>query len=113
MKEQIPLEKEIVKDILQTFKRAGLLAWKTHGSAYSTSGWPDIIVISRSGRFVGLEAKRPKIGRLTELQASTLNKINGAGGFGYVVHSAEEAMQAIRIADCGAPCDYKYHGGRA
>ena len=106
---KIPLERVIVGQIVERLKAEGYaFVCKTHGSAYQISGLPDLLVIGHSGRFVGLEVKRPEIGRLTAIQAATLNRINHAGGYAAVVTSADEAVQAMRSADSGYPTeDYK------
>lgn len=72
------------------------------------AGIPDVICIV-SGRFVGLEVKRPHLGRLTALQAAMLRRINQAGGYGVVVHSVEEAVAAAKAAARGesAPEEYR------
>ena len=94
--ERIPLEKTIVARIVGKLKLAGYpFVYKTHGSAYQMSGIPDITTIARNGRFVGLEVKRPKLGRLTPIQAATLDRITEAGGYAAGVTSVEEAMEAM------------------
>ena len=102
MKDQIPLEKTIVNDILKWLKEEGYqFIHKTHGSAYAPAGLPDVVVIDRNGRFVGLECKRPKIGRLTALQARVLNKIQDAGGYAAVVCSVADAQRAMAASEFG------------
>lgn len=104
MEEKIPLEKVIVDAIMKELKSDGYtFVRKSHGSAYARAGLPDIVVIGRNGRFIGLECKRPKIGRLTSLQAKTLNKISDAGGYAAVVTSVTEAMVAMHQAEHGSP----------
>lgn len=103
MADKIPLEKVIVSQILAWLKDAGYkFIYKTHGSAYQPAGLPDIVVIDKNGRFVGLECKRPLVGRLTALQASTLNRIAEASGYAAVVTSVEETMAALAAAEAGA-----------
>lgn len=104
MDEKIPLEKVIVNAIFSWLKSAGYtFIWKSHGSAYARAGLPDIVVIGKCGRFCGLECKRPKIGRLTDLQARTLNRITESGGYAAVVVSVEEAKAAMADAESGKP----------
>lgn len=100
MDKKIPLESVIVKGIMKCLKDTGYqFFYKSHGNAYARTGLPDIIVIARNGRFVGLECKRPKIGKVTALQAKILNEINDAGGYGAVVHSVEEARAIMMAAE--------------
>lgn len=100
--EKIPLEREIVNQIMAWLKAAGYkFIYKTHGSAYQRAGLPDIVVIDRNGRFCGLECKRPKRGKLTDLQARTLDRIADAGGYCAVVVSLEEAQAAVAESERG------------
>lgn len=98
----IPLESEIVKGIVRWIRGERYpFVYKTHGGGWQRSGLPDITMIARGGRFVGLEVKRPGVGRLTAIQAHTLNEINRAGGYGAVVTSVEEARKAVADAEAG------------
>lgn len=111
MKGEIPLEKTIVNDIMKWLREHGYgFVHKTHGSAYAVAGVPDIIVIDHLGRFVGLECKRPKIGRLTALQARTLNQINEARGYAVVVTSVEDAVEAMLKSETGVVVLKKFKG---
>lgn len=93
--DNIPLERTITDSILRWMKGAGYWAVKIHGAAYQTSGLPDIIAIDRNGRFVGLEVKRPVVGKVTDLQKRTLENINLGGGYAVVVRSVDDAKRAI------------------
>ncbi len=93
--DNIPLERTITDSILRWMKGAGYWAVKIHGAAYQTSGLPDIIAIDRKGRFVGLEVKRPVVGKVTDLQKRTLENINLGGGYAVVVRSVDDAKRAI------------------
>ena len=82
-------------------RKEGYWAVKIHGAAYQTSGLPDIVAMDRKGRMVGLEVKRPKIGRVTELQKRTLENINMGGGYAVVVRSLADAQAAMRSSGEG------------
>ena len=98
----IPLESVIVKAIMAWIRAQKYpFVYKTHGSAYQRSGIPDITLVARGGRYVGLEVKRPQVGRLTAIQAATLNAINRGGGYATVVTSVDEAMAALTSAEAG------------
>ena len=99
MKDSIPLERTITDSIMRWLKGAGYWAVKIHGAAYQTAGLPDIVCIDRKGRFVGLEVKRPVIGKVTELQKRTLENINMGGGYAVVVRSIEDAMAAMAASE--------------
>lgn len=99
--EKIPLENAITKAIMLWLKANGYYAVKIHGAAYQTAGLPDIVAIDRKGRMVGLEVKRPAIGKVTELQKRTLEEINLHGGYAVVVRSVEDAKQALERSEAG------------
>lgn len=99
--EKIPLESAITKSIMLWLKANGYYAVKIHGAAYQTAGLPDIVAIDRKGRMVGLEVKRPVMGKVTELQKRTLEEINLHGGYAVVVRSVEAAKQALERSEAG------------
>ena len=96
-----PLERTITTEIFAWLKKSGYWAVKIHGAAYQTSGLPDIIAIDRKGRFVGLEVKRPMVGKVTDLQKKTLESINMGGGYAVVVRSLQDAQQAMEKSEAG------------
>ncbi len=96
----IPLEKTIEAAIRRMLKTKGIWHFKSHGGAFQGSGLPDLICI-HNGRFIGLEVKRPEVGRLTENQRAALRKINAAGGYAVVVTSVAEAELAIILSQLG------------
>ena len=99
MKTGIPLERTITNEIMGWLKKAGYWAVKIHGAAYQTSGLPDIVAIDRKGRMVGLEVKRPEVGKVTELQKRTLENINLGGGYAVVVRSLADAQAAMKASE--------------
>ena len=113
MDEKIPLESVIVKEIMAWLKKERYsFVHKSHGSAYARTGLPDIVVIDRYGRFVGLEVKRPSVGRLTAIQARILNKINAAGGYAAVVHSVAEVEQVMAASEASLQNKNDYIAGK-
>lgn len=102
MKESIPLERATTDAIMRWLKANGYsFVVKIHGAGWQSAGLPDIVTMSRKGRFVGLEVKRPKIGAVTKLQRRMLENINLAGGYGVVVRSVEDAAAAMAAAEAG------------
>lgn len=99
MKTGIPLERAITDEIMAWLKKEGYWAVKIHGAAYQTAGLPDIVAIDRKGRFVGLEVKRPVIGKMTALQERTLQNINLGGGYAIVVRSLNDAQTAMKNSE--------------
>lgn len=104
--DKIPLERKITDTIMRYLKGTGYWAVKIHGAAYQTAGLPDIIAIDRKGRFVGLEVKRPVIGKVTDLQKRTLENINIGGGYAVVVRSVAEAAEAMIDSEAGRVAFY-------
>ena len=91
-------ESTIVTAILKYLRNIkGCFCWKEHGGLYGTAGIPDIIVCIR-GRFAAFEVKSPlrsPLHDLTELQRTTIRKINEAGGIAAKVTSVDEVKQII------------------
>ncbi len=110
--DKIPLERAITDTILKWLKREGYWAVKIHGAAYQTAGLPDIIAIDLKGRFVGLEVKRPIIGKVTELQRRTLENMTLGGGYAVVVRSVEDAGEAMKNSMDGKAAFYIDPGAR-
>ena len=91
-------ESDIVAAILRYLKTVpGCFAWKTHGGMYGTAGIPDIIACVE-GRFFAFEVKTA-IGKVTLLQAATIQKILTAGGMAAVVRSVDEVRAILRQDD--------------
>lgn len=89
------MERDIVASITRLLKtKPGCFFWKEHGGMYGTAGIPDIICCI-GGRFVALEVKT-ETGRLSKLQAVTIDRIRECGGRAYVVRSAEEVKEILK-----------------
>lgn len=98
-----PLEKDIQRSICEylSLKRhffwrqnvSPTFDWKTNQfrrmAAHTMKGTPDIILITKSGQFVGLEVKRPG-GKQSEDQKEFEKKCLKAGGRYHVVTSLED-----------------------
>ena len=92
---EIPLERAITDAILRALRaKEGVWCFKVLGGGGQMRGVPDIIGCCR-GRFFALEVKRPKLGRLSAIQAKRIADIDAAGGIARVVCSVEEAIDAI------------------
>ena len=68
--------------------------WKAAAGPYSRCGLPDVCAII-NGQFYGFEVKRPYIGKPTELQKQTIQKIRNAGGKAAVVCFPKDCMEVI------------------
>ena len=90
------LEKDVTAAILRWLKTVPrCFAWKEHGGLYGTSGVPDVICCL-DGRFFAFEVKTPD-GTLTRLQEHTIHKIKVAGGHAFVVRSADDVKDVLRV----------------
>ena len=89
-----PLESKVTKAIMAYLKSRGVWCFKVAGGPMQQRGVPDIICCV-DGAFVALEVKRPGLGRLTDLQALTIERIRDAGGVAEVVTSVDEAAAVL------------------
>lgn len=79
-----PLEKTFVTQVLADLRKIPKV-YARKNMAASIGGIPDVEACV-NGFYVGLECKRDKNSRPTELQKYTIEKIRNAGGLAYVVH---------------------------
>lgn len=102
LEDQIPLEQwyqtRIMAAIRQLYPEA--FVRKIAAGVYSERGFPDVLVII-DGLYIGLEIKRPFLGKPTPLQLDTIEAIKRAGGTARVVCLPEEAVEAIEYATAG------------
>lgn len=78
-------------------KYPSAFVWKAAAGPYTQGGIPDICAVI-DGHFFGFEVKRPRVGRLSPLQAQAIRAINAAGGTAAVVHTPEDVQRVISIA---------------
>ena len=67
------------------------------GNRFIRFGWPgcpDVIGQLRDGRFMGCEVKSPT-GRLRPEQAVFLQRINGAGGVGFMARDCRDVLREL------------------
>jgi penicillin-binding protein-related factor A (putative recombinase) len=92
-------ERLLTTNILKVLKKAGGFWFKTHGSAYQTTGLPDIMGCYR-GRFVGFEVKMPgRENTLSARQGLMLHRIRQHGGYSALLTSTRGALEAIQDID--------------
>lgn len=97
MRSSGPLEKMIVKQILDLLHELGYWAVKIHGGPFQTMGLPDILAMKRTPygpKVLALEVKRPG-GVPTPIQLKVLKSLGDAGAYAHVVHSVDEASLFI------------------
>ena len=90
-----PLERTITDKILRWLRaQDGCWCFKVAGSGGQMRGVPDIVGCWH-GRFMALEVKRPKGGRLSLIQRHVIGLIAGAGGIVGVVRSLEDVKELL------------------
>lgn len=97
LRDQIPLEQWYQTRIMQAIKAAYPDAFvrKISAGVYSEKGFPDILVII-DGRYYGIEAKRPFVGKPSPNQVATILKIRKAGGVADFACLPDEALEVIK-----------------
>lgn len=78
-------EKKVENKIKKYLDYIGAYHVKIHGSAFMPAGTPDILACVK-GVFVGIEVKKPKGGRASDLQKLKIKQIEQAGGIGIVAN---------------------------
>lgn len=103
-------ESDVVSEIRIALAKAGVLIWRNHVSVTKqesghfarsglATGSADLIgLVPPSGRFIAIECKRPKGGRVTERQRSWLEVVRECGGVAGVARSVDEAMLLVEEA---------------
>lgn len=96
-------------EVLKALKAHPAVAWcerQNTGSAriggrFVRFGWPgcsDVLGQLRDGRFLAVEVKAPK-GKLRPEQAVFLERINGAGGLGFVARDCRDVHRELAPSD--------------
>lgn len=91
----IKKESAIEKSIQKYLDSIGAYHIKNHGSIFSRAGTPDITACI-NGTFVGIEVKRPHVGRVSALQRAHIKLIQRAGGVAFVACSIEETKENLK-----------------
>jgi len=111
-----PLEAAVQRQILAYLKLARIFHWRANTGAmtvqargrkrfvrFGSPGVSDILGILPGGRFLAIEVKRPRLGRLTADQAAFQANVRAAGGIAVCVCSVEELRIELRAAGYPAP----------
>lgn len=86
------LEKNLQQKILQFCKKEGILAVKVDST--SSRGWPDLTVLLPSGAVLFVELKT-ETGKLSKLQAHTIERIKRNKGKAYVIRSTDQFKELV------------------
>ena len=92
-------------EVLKAIRAHPLVAWAERqnsgaakvGNRFIRFGWPgcpDVLGQLRDGRLLGVECKAPK-GKLRPEQAVFLERINGAGGVGFVARDCRDVIREL------------------
>jgi hypothetical protein len=89
-------EAETQKLIMQYLKAAGIFAWRQNsgrrgGVSYGLLGSPDIIGMTKQGRFLGIEVKADK-GVLSDSQKHFMEQCQASGGLYIVARSLDDVL---------------------
>lgn len=102
-------EDEVIREVKQVIKLTGLHIQRINTGAFRVDsryvrtcdkGTLDFEGFDNHGRFVGIECKRPKGGRLSPEQKDRIEAINRFGGVAGVVTSGKEAYELLKSNEC-------------
>jgi hypothetical protein len=91
-------EQSLVKEIIYLLNISGHFVWRNNSGAFRDKnrfirfgykGSPDIIGVSKGGRFIGIECKIGK-NKPTQFQENFLNEIKDHGGIAIVAYSIDD-----------------------
>ena len=89
---EMAAEAQLQNNVIKLLTKEGWFCNKT--IKMSKSGWPDVIAISPSGRHLWLEIKGP-LGRVSEIQAWTMQQMWDRGVDAYVIHNLQEVKDLM------------------
>lgn len=100
-------ESEVLEGCIKYLRARGIFCFRNNvgatkvGTRFIRFGYPgssDILGIMPDGRFLAVECKREKGGRLSELQKAFLTAIQINGGVSIVARSVEELKKELENA---------------
>lgn len=107
-----PTERQITHSIIEYLNYQGYFCWRENVGAmelpnkngttrmvkFGKAGISDIIGLSKKGRFIAVEVKRPEtMKRVTPAQDSFLQMIRDYGGIGIVASSVEDVQKQLKV----------------
>lgn len=99
------LEADVMKDVDQTLSAYNIFHWRNNtgvtriGKRFIRFGYPgsaDWLGICHDGRFLAVECKRPRGGRLTAEQRDFLACIRRYGGVALVVTGVDDLLKKLK-----------------
>lgn len=106
-------EKLIIQQVKQIIDAAGIKLQRINTGCFkigegrnrryiktAEAGTCDFEGYDKHGRFVAIECKRPKGGRLSPAQKERIDDINRKGGIAFVVRSGDEVLALLQANNC-------------
>jgi hypothetical protein len=102
------LESDVMKDVDQILSAYNIFHWRNNtgvtriGKRFVRFGYPgsaDWLGICHDGRFLAVECKRPREGRLTAKQRDFLECIRRYGGVALVVTGGVDLLEKLKLAE--------------
>lgn len=105
-KKATPLEADSLREVMQALKTHNLVAWcerQNTGAAkvggrfikFGFKGCADILGQLKDGRFLAVEVKKPKGGKLSIEQAFFLERVRKHGGVSFVATSLHDVFTEL------------------
>jgi hypothetical protein len=100
-------ESDVMKDVDQVLSAYNIFHWRNNtgvtriGNRFIRFGYPgsaDWLGICHDGRFLAVECKRPRDGRLTAKQRAFLGRIRRDGGVAMVVTGIDDLLKKLKEA---------------
>lgn len=100
-------EAAVVAEVKEVLKATGLQIQRINTGCFgarhvktANKGTLDFEGYDNRGRFVGIECKRPVVGRVSTEQADRISDINLKGGVAFIATSGVEAMEKLKENGC-------------
>jgi len=106
-------EKDVIQQVKQVIKLTGIKLQRINTGCFvvgsgvnrrfiktAEAGTCDYEGYDKHGRFIAVECKRPKGGRLSPAQKERIEDINEKGGLAFVATSGQEVLETLRVNDC-------------
>lgn len=111
-----PKESDIQKAILQLLLAKRIFVWRQNTGtvevedryvSFGARGTSDILGIYPGGRFLAIEVKRPKTGKLSPEQVTFLQKVRKNGGIAMVADSVADVERLLADPDAKSSAKYE------
>ena len=106
-------EKDVIQQVKQVIMLTGIKLQRINTGCFvvgsganrrfiktAEAGTCDFEGYDKHGRFIAVECKRPKGGRLSPAQKERIEDINAKGGLAFVATSGQDVLETLRVNDC-------------